>query len=286
MPDEIGPYDPKVFVLHDRDGLQILLPRSFKITDPSDPFFAVDRNGADLQIIQKNADRLGCGIFAPLDRGTAYQVRVLREGEIANPYPGFERLCESKFLLNGRRYFRWNCLLRPKDAPAALFFLHAQEIFAQREAIWTRMFESIRLGNATPNVSNITEPQNKNLLVLRTDFSADSAWKAICDAVQKNQAHALFDYVSNAENEGLSDGRLVDYCRRNGHKYVFLVDKKAVENSEHSILALDIDSQRKFRLLPSEAWAVASNLSIANMDFEDFADAVDADGVFRGFPRI
>jgi hypothetical protein len=26
-------------------------------------------------------------------------------------------------------------------------------------------------------------------------------------------------------------------------------------------------------------------LSIANLDFDDFADAVDQDGVFRGFPR-
>jgi len=28
---------------------------------------------------------------------------------------------------------------------------------------------------------------------------------------------------------------------------------------------------------------VENNLSLANMDFEEFADSVDADGVFRGF---
>jgi hypothetical protein len=27
---------------------------------------------------------------------------------------------------------------------------------------------------------------------------------------------------------------------------------------------------------------VENNLSLANMDFDEFADAVDADGVFRG----
>jgi hypothetical protein len=37
--------------------------------------------------------------------------------------------------------------------------------------------------------------------------------------------------------------------------------------------------------LPSQIQAIENNLSIANMDFEDFADSVDADGVFRGFPR-
>jgi hypothetical protein len=32
-------------------------------------------------------------------------------------------------------------------------------------------------------------------------------------------------------------------------------------------------------------WGVENNLSIANMDFQDFVDYVDLDGVFRGFPR-
>jgi len=30
---------------------------------------------------------------------------------------------------------------------------------------------------------------------------------------------------------------------------------------------------------------VGNNLSIANRDFEEFANSVDEDGVFRGFPR-
>jgi uncharacterized protein DUF6924 len=31
-------------------------------------------------------------------------------------------------------------------------------------------------------------------------------------------------------------------------------------------------------------WSVENNLSIANMDFDEFADAVDQDGVYRRFP--
>jgi hypothetical protein len=33
---------------------------------------------------------------------------------------------------------------------------------------------------------------------------------------------------------------------------------------------------------PSELWAVENNLKIANMDWQEFAAAVDEDGVFRG----
>ena len=42
---------------------------------------------------------------------------------------------------------------------------------------------------------------------------------------------------------------------------------------------------RTFRVIPRELWGVENNLSLANMDYSDFADNVDADGVFRGFPR-
>jgi hypothetical protein len=42
---------------------------------------------------------------------------------------------------------------------------------------------------------------------------------------------------------------------------------------------------RTFRVIPSEAWGVENNLSISNMGFAEFADAVDDRGVFRGFPR-
>ena len=42
---------------------------------------------------------------------------------------------------------------------------------------------------------------------------------------------------------------------------------------------------RTFRVIPAEIWSVDNNLSIANMDFAEFADAVEPDGVFRGFPK-
>ncbi|WBC08931.1 hypothetical protein [Micromonospora sp. WMMA1947] len=50
--------------------------------------------------------------------------------------------------------------------------------------------------------------------------------------------------------------------------------------------ALDLvhEPGRWFRVLPAEMWSVEDNLSIGNMDFFEFADAADPDGVFRGFP--
>ena len=38
-----------------------------------------------------------------------------------------------------------------------------------------------------------------------------------------------------------------------------------------------------FRVVPSEMWSVQNNLTISNMDWEEFTDNVDTDGIFRGF---
>ena len=68
--------------------------------------------------------------------------------------------------------------------------------------------------------------------------------------------------------------------------FIFVADQVAHLDPEHPILVVDCfeDPGRMFRVIPSAAWGVENNLSLANMDFEDFADAVDARGIFRGFP--
>lgn len=58
-----------------------------------------------------------------------------------------------------------------------------------------------------------------------------------------------------------------------------------MEGHENTILCVDLAEHYgdQFRVVPSELWAVANNLFIVNMEFEDFAKAVDSNGVFRGF---
>ena len=53
------------------------------------------------------------------------------------------------------------------------------------------------------------------------------------------------------------------------------------------ILVVDLRRERGrgFRAIPSTIQSIENNLSIANMDFFEFANAVDEDGVFRGFRK-
>ena len=134
--------------------------------------------------------------------------------------------------------------------------------------------------------------ETENSLVLRTDFSDDAAWRAVCSAVQAPQGplefRANLDFVSDREYEEATFAQLVTSATEIADRaFIFVVDRTAVTHIEHPVAVLDVSIEpgRSFRVVPSAMWSVENNLSIGNMDFEEFAGAVDADGVFRGFPE-
>jgi hypothetical protein len=131
-------------------------------------------------------------------------------------------------------------------------------------------------------------PETEDSIVLRTDFSSDTAWETLCRRIQQpfegHRAYVVF--VDERENDGLSVERLIASLEaRSGHSYLFIVDTETIANKEHPILVVDLFEEpgRTFRVIPRELPSVENNLSIANLDFADFADAVGPNGIFRGF---
>lgn len=129
-------------------------------------------------------------------------------------------------------------------------------------------------------------------LVVRTDFSDDNAWHALCAAIQQPagvfQFTANVGFISDRKNAGLSPEQLRSAIPEGSpHTFFFVVDQVALRQPDHPILVVDLgeESGRTFRVIPSEMWNVENNLSIANMDFADFVNASDKDGIFRGFPE-
>jgi hypothetical protein len=132
-------------------------------------------------------------------------------------------------------------------------------------------------------------PKTEDSLVLRTHFTDDAAWDRLCRAIQKpvGDFRAYVECVSNLEYDGLTPRELVDLNSRDAyHLFAFVVDKITFEHPEHPVLVVDLHDVpgRTFRVVPNEMWSVENNLSLANMDFDEFADSVNQDGVFRGFP--
>lgn len=66
---------------------------------------------------------------------------------------------------------------------------------------------------------------------------------------------------------------------------LFIPDSRALKSPDHPIKVVDLrpTEELPFLCIPSELWGVDNNLNLANMDWREFAGAVDDDGVFRGF---
>jgi hypothetical protein len=136
-------------------------------------------------------------------------------------------------------------------------------------------------------------PNIENSLLLRTDFSDDAAWGLLCEAVQQPNEEGFKAFVvcvSDPTYDGLTVEQLMALAPKGEqcgeHTFAFIADRATFTNHERLVLVIDLYEEpgRTFRVIPGEMWGVENNLSLANMDFCEFADSVDPDGVFRGFP--
>jgi hypothetical protein len=132
-------------------------------------------------------------------------------------------------------------------------------------------------------------PKSDNSLLLRTDFSDDAAWIALCEAVRapsEDGFEARLDCIDDPAYRGLTIDQLMELAPKgSGRLFVFLADSIALSDPERPILVVDLDDQpgRAFRVIPRVMWSVENNLSLSNLDYDDFASNLDADGIFRGF---
>lgn len=132
-------------------------------------------------------------------------------------------------------------------------------------------------------------PDGESLLI-RTDFSDDARWSDTVEAATQPTDEGFvagLTVVDDAEFDRLTLGELAVIIGSPPPYYVFLADAATITDPEHAILAVDTadgsSGYPSFRVHPSQMASVENNLSLANMDFEDFSSAAGADGVFRGF---
>ena len=140
-------------------------------------------------------------------------------------------------------------------------------------------------------------PEGSNSLLLRTAFGHDDSWERLRVAVTApvevsypsgavDEFQAYLTVIEDRVYDGLSASDLLeDGFDRGGHSFIFLVDELALTHPEHPVLVVDLWDQpgATFRVIPTAMWGVENNLSISNMGFDEFAENVDEDGIFRGF---
>lgn len=133
-------------------------------------------------------------------------------------------------------------------------------------------------------------PHAPSALVLRTDFSDDVAWDAVREAATAPSAdgfQANLTFVSDPAFAEMTAEQVTGLPRAEYRSFLFLVDNVTITSPEMPVVVVDLlhEPGRWFRVVPSEIWGVENNLSIANMDFFEFANHADPYGVFRGFPQ-
>jgi uncharacterized protein DUF6924 len=132
-------------------------------------------------------------------------------------------------------------------------------------------------------------PKTDNTLLLRSEYSDDAAWKELCrlvEAPSQDDFRANLTFVEHPELNGKSVPELMAIVEGGEYRsFFFIADQEAIYGRGHPVLVVDLADQRgrTFRVIPSEMWSVENNLSLANMDFDEFAEGVDSEGVFRGF---
>lgn len=114
----------------------------------------------------------------------------------------------------------------------------------------------------------------------------------------EDEFKAYVEFIDDRSYEGLTASRLLHIVPADSSEtFAFLVDGQTLAHPDRPILVVNLydwveglEDQGKgplygatFRVIPSSMWSVQNNLSLANMDWEEFADSVDTDGIFRGF---
>ncbi|MEU8663887.1 DUF6924 domain-containing protein [Actinoplanes philippinensis] len=137
-------------------------------------------------------------------------------------------------------------------------------------------------------------PSTVGVPFVRVDFSNPGAWEKLKGSLAKPDEEgyaANLEYVEDRSLAGLDEAALVArfprlYPKDYEHPVVFVADATAMSPPDYPILVVNLNKReetRPFRAVPSEIAAIEANLSLANMDYFEFAENADADGVFRGF---
>jgi hypothetical protein len=137
-------------------------------------------------------------------------------------------------------------------------------------------------------------PETCSVPVVRADFSDDVIWDRIKEKIAEPTEEGFGADVEFVEDRTLAcmdepaiaRSYPLAYPHHYRHPVLFVVDTVAVVVPEHPILVVNLNTSvdtEPFRALPRQVQSIQNNLSLANMDYIEFARSTGTDRVFRGF---
>ncbi|WP_337063119.1 DUF6924 domain-containing protein [Kineococcus sp. G2] len=129
-------------------------------------------------------------------------------------------------------------------------------------------------------------PADRGSLLIRTDFTRQPQWEALVGALRTPSPEGFVPHLSTVEHQRWAGASVADVvAAAPPHVLLVLADATALSAPEMPLLVLQVGDGvvQELRVAPEALASVENNLSIANMDWEDFAGSTGPDGVFRGF---
>ena len=144
-----------------------------------------------------------------------------------------------------------------------------------------------------------TTPDADRAWVIRTDFSCDESWAEACREIMVTHRVINLDVTANVHllddrkfNDMASTAVVSSLPKSYDFDYCFIYDSTSNKNPDYPVLVLNLDRDTdspnetfEFRTYPEHIFSIDANLSICNMDFDDFMRDLPIDTVFNGFEK-
>ena len=139
-------------------------------------------------------------------------------------------------------------------------------------------------------------PSSADPLLVRTSFDDDAAWASLIERVSTASPDGFLAGVEVVDAQAYRDltaGQLRELLPAGEYvTFFFVADDTTLLDPEQPLLAvpvsqaqspfLDEPPREPFRVAAGSLWAVENNLSLANLNWADFAGHTEG-GVYRGF---
>ncbi|MFG6490831.1 DUF6924 domain-containing protein [Microbacterium sp. P03] len=129
-------------------------------------------------------------------------------------------------------------------------------------------------------------PLSSDSLLVRTSRSMSAEWRELLAVIGRENADGFRAYVQPVDHRRWY-GQAADAIRAavppSEAAVLFVADETTLGSPDLPVLAIQLNGDESpFRAVAKELWSVENNLNLANMDWHEFADAVDDEGIYRG----
>jgi hypothetical protein len=134
--------------------------------------------------------------------------------------------------------------------------------------------------------ADIGIPATPKAFLLRTDYADEIKWKLLIGAIRDvNAFQSRVEIIIHDKLASATPEELIPLVRdRTNYTHIFVADSLSMNHPEKPILVVDVFAApgRSFRVIASKLLDVHDNLSVANLDFDDYLEIVDKENIYRG----